>query len=43
MAAMWLNGPLREPEAAKSWAEKAIAFGVDDDMKTMLQQEILGG
>lgn len=43
MAAMWLNGPLQEPEAAKPWAEKAIAFGVDDDMKAMLQQEILGG
>jgi hypothetical protein len=42
MAAMWLAQPLGEPEAAKPWAEKAIAMGVDEDMKGMLQ-EILGG
>ena len=42
MAAMWLAQPLGEPEAAKPWAEKAIALGVDEDMKAMLQ-EVLGG
>lgn len=42
MAAMWLAQPLGDPEAARPWAEKAIAMGVDEDMKGMLQ-EILGG
>lgn len=43
MAAMWLNGPLQEAEAAKVWAQKAMALGVEDEnMKGMLQ-EILGG
>ena len=43
MAAMWLNGPLGDQAAAKPWAEKAMALGIDDEnMKGMLQ-EILGG
>jgi hypothetical protein len=42
-AAMWLHGPLGEPESAKPWAEKALALGLpDENMKGMLQ-EILGG
>lgn len=42
-AALWLNGPLQDPDNAKPWAEKAVALGLkDENMKGMLD-EILGG
>jgi thioredoxin-related protein len=43
MAAVWLNGPLEEPEGAKAWAQKAMALGIEDENVKAMLEEVLGG
>jgi len=41
--AMWLSGPLADPEAAKAWAQKALDLKPDDEQMVAALEKIAAG